>query len=115
MIHPWMTLRTGLLVAGLWLLAGVALAESETFRTRSGRGTHPLPEGYGPRGPVGPSDPVIMVESPVATVQGAGRRAAPYQAYPPDDSEAFRQAIAEASGKGGGVVYIPPGVYRIDK
>lgn len=115
MIVQGITIQTGITIASLLLFAMMVLAETGAFRTRSGRGSHPLPPGYGPRGPVGPSDSEVTVESPAATVDGAGRRGAPYQAYPPDDAEAFRRAIAEASRKGGGVVYIPPGTYRIDE
>ena len=79
------------------LLMMSLIAEAEPFRTRSVRGTHTIPEGYGPRGPVGPSDTEITVESPAAIVDGAGNRDTPYQAYPPDDSEAFRLAVAEVS------------------
>ena len=102
-----------LALAGLVLMA--SSAEAEMFRTRSGRGTHPLPEGYGPRGPVGPSDVELAVDAPAAVVDAPGRRDAPYDAYPPDASEAFRKAVDDAAGKGGGIVYIPPGVYRIDE
>jgi len=109
------TLQAGLLVAGLLLIVGMALAETGAFRTRSGRGTHPIPPGYGPRGPIGPSDAEVAVESPAAVVDGAGRKGAPYQAFPPDDSGAFVKALKEASDRGGGVVYIPPGTYRIDE
>ncbi|MDP6777375.1 MAG: glycosyl hydrolase family 28-related protein [Candidatus Latescibacteria bacterium] len=87
---------------------------AQAFTTRSGRGTHPIPEGYGPRGPVGPSDEQLTVESPAAVVDAPGRHDAPYQAYPEDASGAFREAIGEAVGKGGGTVYVPPGTYRID-
>ena len=87
---------------------------TRTFTTRSGRGTHPIPEGYGPRGPVGPSDDELTVESPAAVVDAPGRRDAPYQAYPEDAAEAFRDAVGEAAQKGGGIVYVPPGTYRID-
>ncbi|MSS71341.1 MAG: hypothetical protein EXS64_07610 [Candidatus Latescibacteria bacterium] len=115
MIIHGITIQTGITLAGLLFFAAMALAETGTFRTRSGRGTHPIPPGYGPRGPVGPSDSEVPVESPAATVDGAGRKGAPYQAFPPDDSGAFVKALNEASGKGGGVVFIPPGVYRIDE
>src|SRR5689334_13150636 len=98
------------------LLGSVARdAAGDGFRTRSGRGSAALPAGYGPRGPVGPDDAEVRVASPVATVAGAGARGAPYQAHPPDDAAAFRQAIAEAAQRGGSVVFIPPGVYRIDE
>jgi hypothetical protein len=99
---------------GLLAPAGVARGQTGGFHTRSARGTHPLPEGYGPRGPVGPSDKEMAPEAPVVTVRGEGRNAR-YLAYPPDDSEVFRKALAEAAEKGGGVVYVPPGVYRIDQ
>jgi Pectate lyase superfamily protein len=103
-----------LILAGLATMLATGAA-GDGFRTRSGRGTHPLPAGYGPRGPVGPDDTAVCVPAPAATVAGAGARGAPYQAYPPDDSAAFRQAIAAATERGGGVVFIPPGVYRIDE
>ncbi len=107
-------LLMALTAAGL-LFTLFSTARAEPFRTRSGRGTHPMPEGYGPRGPVGPSDTELAVESAAATVEAPGKRDAPYDAYPPDASGAFRKAVAEAAEKGGGVVYIPPGVYRLDE
>ena len=39
---------------------------------------------------------------------GDGERAAPH-----DDANAFRAAIFACNAAGGGVVYIPPGVYNI--
>ncbi len=97
------------------MFALFSTAGAEPFRTRSGHGTHPIPEGYGPRGPVGPSDTELTVDAPAAIVDGPGKRDAPYDAYPPDASGAFRKAVSEAAEKGGGVVYIPPGVYRLDE
>ncbi len=115
MILQGITIPSGIAIAGLLLLTAMALADGVKFHTRSGSGADPLPPGYGPRGPVGPSDDEVKVESPAATVDGAGRRSAPYQAYPPDDAGAFAKAISEAAHKGGGIVYVPPGVYRIDE
>ena len=91
-----------------------SISSATGFRTRSGRGTHPIPEGYGPRGPVGPSEDELTVESPAAVVDAPGKRDAPYQAYPEDAAGAFRDAVEEAAREGGGIVYVPPGTYRID-
>jgi hypothetical protein len=103
-----------LMLTGL-LCSAVGDAAGEAFRTRSGRGSASLPAGYGPRGPVGPGDTEVRIASPAATVAGTGARSAPYRAHPPDDAAAFRQAIAEAAQRGRGMVYIPPGVYRLDE
>lgn len=104
------------LPGALWAAAAwdAGAAGFRTRRAPSGRrGGEPLPAGYGPRGPVGPDDAEVRLPSAAATVAGAGARSAPYQAHPPDDSAAFRQAIMAAGSRG--VVFIPPGVYRIDE
>src|SRR5262245_19030209 len=95
MIIHGIAIQRGIITWGLLLFATMALAETAPFQTRSGRGTHSIPPGYGPRGPVGPSDSEVAAESPVATVNGTGWKGAPYQAFPPDDSGAFVKALNE--------------------
>ncbi len=113
MAHLFAILAGAIVLFGL-VFALTSIAHAGTFRTRSGRGSQTIPEGYGPRGAVGPSDNDLTAKSPDAVVDGPGRRDAPYQAYPTDASEAFRNAMSQAADMGGGTVYVPPGTYRID-